>query len=161
MRKKQILLQDYFAQWISVYKDGAVRERTLEKYWLSYRHLKKIAPDLKLVDVTRLEYQQILNTFAKTHEKATTMDFHHQLKAALMDAYDEGYLKRDPTRKVVVKGKEPSEKKAKYLNEFELKLLLRHLDLSTFPSFDWLILVIAKTGLRFGEALGITKTISI
>jgi integrase len=157
MRKKQILLQDYFAQWISVYKDGAVRERTLEKYWLSYRHLKKIAPDLKLVDVTRLEYQQILNTFAKTHEKATTMDFHHQLKAALMDAYDEGYLKRDPTRKVVVKGKEPSEKKAKYLNEFELKLLLRHLDLSTFPSFDWLILVIAKTGLRFGEALGLTK----
>lgn len=157
MRKKQILLQDYFAQWISVYKDGAVRERTLEKYWLSYRHLKKIAPELKLVDVTRLEYQQILNTFAKTHEKATTMDFHHQLKAALMDAYDEGYLKRDPTRKIVVKGKEPSEKKAKYLNEFELKLLLRHLDLSTFPSFDWLILVIAKTGLRFGEALGITK----
>lgn len=157
MRKKQILLQDYFAQWISVYKDGAVRERTLEKYWLSYRHLQKIAPDLKLVDVTRLEYQQILNTFAKTHEKATTMDFHHQLKAALMDAYDEGYLKRDPTRKIVVKGKEPSEKKAKYLNEFELKLLLRHLDLSTFPSFDWLILVIAKTGLRFGEALGITK----
>lgn len=157
MRKKQILLQDYFAQWISVYKDGAVRERTLEKYWLSYRHLKKIAPELKLVDVTRLEYQQILNTFAKTHEKATTMDFHHQLKAALMDAYDEGYLKRDPTRKVVVKGKEPSEKKAKYLNEFELKLLLRHLDLSTFPSFDWLILVIAKTGLRFGEALGLTK----
>ncbi|MDD6386623.1 MAG: site-specific integrase [Lactobacillus equicursoris] len=124
---------------------------------MSYRHLKKIAPDLKLVDVTRLEYQQILNTFAKTHEKATTMDFHHQLKAALMDAYDEGYLKRDPTRKVVVKGKEPSEKKAKYLNEFELKLLLRHLDLSTFPSFDWLILVIAKTGLRFGEALGLTK----
>jgi integrase len=56
-----------------------------------------------------------------------------------------------------VKGKEPSEKKAKYLNEFELKLLLRHLDLSTFPSFDWLILVIAKTGLRFGEALGLTK----
>lgn len=157
MRKKQILLQDYFAQWISVYKDGAVRERTLEKYWLSYRHLQKIAPDLKLVDVTRLEYQQILNTFAKTHEKATTMDFHHQLKAALMDAYDEGYLKRDPTRKIVVKGKEPSEKKAKYLNEFELKLLLRHLDLSTFPSFDWLILVIAKTGLRFGEALGLTK----
>lgn len=157
MRKKQILLQDYFAQWISVYKDGAVRERTLEKYWLSYRHLQKIAPDLKLVEVTRLEYQQILNTFAKTHEKATTMDFHHQLKAALMDAYDEGYLKRDPTRKVVVKGKEPSAKKAKYLNEFELKLLLRHLDLSTFPSFDWLILVIAKTGLRFGEALGITK----
>lgn len=157
MRRKQILLYDYFAQWIEVYKDGAVRERTLEKYWLSYRHLKQIAPELKLVDVSRLEYQQILNEFAKTHEKATTMDFHHQLKAMLLDAYDEGYLKRDPTRKIVVKGKTPTEKKTKYLNEFELKLLLRHLDLSQFPSFDWLILIIAKTGLRFGEALGLTK----
>ena len=75
----------------------------------------------------------------------------------LLDAYDEGYLKRDPTRKIVVKGKAPTEKKTKYLNEFELKLLLRHLDLSKFPNFDWLILIIAKTGLRFGEALGLTK----
>lgn len=157
MRKKQILLHDYFAQWIEVYKEGAVRERTLDKYWLSHRHLQEIAPDLKLVDTKRLEYQQILNSFAQTHEKATVMDFHHQLKAMLLDAYDEGYIQRDPTRKIVVKGKEPSEKKTKYLNEFELKLLLRHLDLSTFPNFDWMILLIAKTGLRFSEALGLTK----
>jgi integrase len=157
MRKKRILLHDYFAQWIEVYKEGAVRERTLDKYWLSHRHLQEIAPDLKLVDTTRLEYQQILNSFAQTHEKATVMDFHHQLKAMLLDAYDEGYIQRDPTRKIVVKGKEPSEKKTKYLNEFELKLLLRHLDLSTFPNFDWTILLIAKTGLRFSEALGLTK----
>ncbi|GHN16396.1 site-specific integrase [Lactobacillus delbrueckii] len=157
MRKKQILLHDYFAQWIEVYKDGAVRERTLDKYWLSHRHLQEIAPNLKLVDTTKLEYQKILNTFAQTHEKATVMDFHHQLKAMLLDAYDEGYIQRDPTRKIVVKGKEPSEKKSKYLNEFELKLLLRHLDLSTFPNFDWMILLIAKTGLRFSEALGLTK----
>lgn len=157
MLKKQILLHDYFAQWIEVYKDGAVRERTLDKYWLSHRRLQEIAPNLKLVDTTKLEYQQILNTFAQTHEKATVMDFHHQLKAMLLDAYDEGYIQRDPTRKIVVKGKEPSEKKSKYLNEFELKLLLRHLDLSTFPNFDWMILLIAKTGLRFSEALGLTK----
>ena len=157
MRKKQILLHDYFAKWIDVYKEGAVRQVTLNKYWSSHRHLKKIAPELKLIDVNRLEYQQILNKFADSHEKATTMDFHHQLKAMLLDAYDEGYLKRDPTRKVVVKGKQPSEKKTKYLNEFELKLLLRNLDLSNYENYDWIILLIAKTGLRFGEALGLTK----
>lgn len=151
MRKKQILLHDYFAKWIDVYKEGAVRQVTLNKYWSSHRHLKKIAPELKLSDVNRLEYQQILNKFADSHEKATTMDFHHQLKAMLLDAYDEGYLKRDPTRKVVVKGKHPSEKKTKYLNEFELKLLLRSLDLSNYENYDWIILLIAKTGLRFGD----------
>lgn len=69
MLKKQILLHDYFAQWIEVYKDGAVRERTLDKYWLSHRRLQEIAPNLKLVDTTKLEYQQILNTFAQTLRK--------------------------------------------------------------------------------------------
>ena len=32
MRKKQILLHDYFAKWIDVYKEGAVRQVTLNKY---------------------------------------------------------------------------------------------------------------------------------
>lgn len=60
MRKKQILLHDYFAKWIDVYKEGAVRQVTLNKYWSSHRHLKKIAPELKLSDVNRLEYSQVL-----------------------------------------------------------------------------------------------------
>lgn len=157
MRKKQILLHDYFAKWIDVYKEGAVRQVTLNKYWSSHRHLKKIAPELKLIDVNRLEYQQILNKFADSHEKATTMDFHHQLKAMLLDAYDEGYLKRDPTRKVVVKGKQPSEKKTKYLNEFELKLLLRSLDLSNYENYDWIIPFNCKNRFAIRRSFGIDQ----
>lgn len=155
--RKNILLHNYFKNWIEVYKVGAVSKRTLEKYWLSHRHLKNIAPDLRLSQINRLTYQKILNEYAKTHERATTMDFHHQLKSALLDAYDDGLIDRDPTRKVVIKGKDPSEKKKKYLNEFELKLLLRELELDTFPNIDWIILLVAKTGLRFGEVMGLTK----
>ena len=85
------------------------------------------------------------------------MDFHHQLKSSILDAFDDGLIDRDPTRKTVVKGKKPGKKKQKYLSEFELKMLLRHLHLGTEPNLDWLILLVAKTGLRFGEALGLTK----
>ena len=42
------------------------------------------------------------------------MDFHHHLKAAVLDAVDEGLIDKDPTRKVIVKGKAPKEKKKKY-----------------------------------------------
>lgn len=38
------------------------------------------------------------------------MDFHHQVKGAILDALDEGLIERDPTRKVIIKGKTPSEK---------------------------------------------------
>ena len=59
---------------------------------------------LELGQITRIEYQKIINEFAETHEKATTMDFHHQLKSSILDAFDDGLINRDPTRKTVVKG---------------------------------------------------------
>jgi integrase len=84
------------------------------------------------------------------------MDFHHQLKAAILDAVDEGLIERDPTRKAIIKGKAPKEKKPKYLNQFELQKMLSVLNLNATLNWDWLILLIAKTGLRFSEALALT-----
>ena len=48
MRRKRILFYNYFEDWINIYKVGAVSERTIDKYWLAHRHLKKLAPDLEL-----------------------------------------------------------------------------------------------------------------
>ena len=84
------------------------------------------------------------------------MDFHHQLKGAILDAVDEGLIDRDPTRKAIIKGKQPREKKPKYLNQFELHLLLSSLDLERQLNWDWFILLVAKTGMRFSEALALT-----
>ena len=91
-----------------------------------------------------------------THERQTVIDFHHQVKGAILDAVDDGLIDRDPTRKAIFKGKAPREKKPKYLNQFELHSLLEDLDLGMEITWDWLILLIAKTGLRFSEALGLT-----
>ena len=98
----------------------------------------------------------MLNDYAETHERQTTMDFHHQLKGAILDAVDEGLIDRDPTRKAIIKGKQPREKKPKYLNQFELHLLLSSLDLEQQLNWDWFILLVAKTGMRFSEALALT-----
>ena len=55
-----------------------------------------------------------------------------------------------------MKGKVPREKKRQYLNQFELQKLLSSLDLAPHLNWDWMILLIAKTGLRFSEALAVT-----
>ena len=52
-----------------------------------------------------------------------------QIKGAILDAVDEGLIPRDPTRKVIIKGKQPRIKKMKYLNQFELHAMLADLDL--------------------------------
>lgn len=146
----------YYEEWIKVYKEGAVREVTLRKYQMTSQWLKKLVPTVRICDFDRIQYQQLINDYAEVHERQTTMDFHHQLKGAVLDAVDEGLLERDPTRKVVIKGKTPRPKKCKFLNQFELHSLLNALKLGDKISFDWLILLVAKTGIRFSEALGLT-----
>ncbi|KFI51314.1 putative tyrosine recombinase [Bifidobacterium callitrichos DSM 23973] len=149
---------DYYAQWVSVYKEGAIREVTMKKYALTQMWLNKLIPALRLADMDRVNYQKLINGYAEHHERQTTMDFHHQLKGAILDAVDEGLIPRDPTRKAIIKGRPPRVKKTKYLNQFELHAVLADLELGPKPSWDWLILLVAKTGLRFSEALGLTPS---
>lgn len=153
---KTDLFYDYYTQWITVYKEGAIRKVTMDKYLLTQEWIRRLAPELKVCELTRITYQNLLNEYAKYHERQTTMDFHHQLKGAILDAVDEGLIERDPTRKAIIKGKQPRPKKHKYLNQFELHKLLSDLDLGTEINWDWFILLVAKTGMRFSEALAVT-----
>ena len=153
---KDDLFCDYYEKWIKIYKEGAIRKVTLDKYKMTLRWLRKLIPDLKIKDLTRISYQELLNNYALEHERQTTMDFHHQLKGSILDAVDEGLLDRDPTRKAIIKGKTPGVKKVKFINQFELHTLLDTLELKNEISWEWMILLIAKTGLRFSEALALT-----
>ena len=153
-----MLFCEYYAQWVEVYKRGAIREATMAKYLMTQKWVEKLAPKVKVSELTRTKYQQLLNDYAKEHERQTTLDFHHQLKGAILDAVDEGMIERDLTRKAIIKGKTPRAKKIKYLNQFELHTLIADLDIKEEPNWDWFILLVAKTGMRFSEALAITPS---
>lgn len=153
---KSKLFIEHFEEWVETYKEGAVRDVTLQKYLKTLEHLQRIVPDLKLKGLDRREYQKILNEYAKTHERQTTMDFHHQVKSCIQDLFHEGLLERDPTFKAIIKGKPPTKKRQKFLEMDELKALIQTLDIGNEINWDWFLLIVAKTGLRFAEALAIT-----
>ena len=132
---------DYYAKWINVYKDGAVRKVTMDKYLMTHKWLVRLAPDLRTEELDRILYQQLLNEYAEHHEKQTVMDFHHQLKGAILDAVDEGLIARDPTRKAIIKGKSPRVKKIKFLNQFQLQTLITSLELKEKVNWDYFILL--------------------
>ena len=151
------LFHEYMMEWIETFKFGAVRGITYKKYIRSQKVLAEIAPDLRIDEIDRRSYQTIINEYAASHEKQTVKDFNNHLKAVILDAVDEGLIKTDPTRKVIIKGKAPSNaKKPKYLSQHELKALLSALDLTGDACWDHFIYLLAKTGLRFSEALAIT-----
>lgn len=152
------LFYKYYKDWIVLYKEHAVRKVTLDKYYLTYKKVIELAPDLHLNELNRRSYQKLLNDYALNHERKNTMDFHHHLKAAILDAVDDGLLEHDPTRRVIIKGCPPKLKKKKYLDMYELQRLLKNLELGNQINWDWFILLIAKTGLRFSEALALTPS---
>ncbi len=154
--KKDMLFCDYYKQWINIYKEGAIRPVTMNKYNMAHKWLLDLVPDLPISNLDRITYQKLLNDYADKHERQTTMDFHHHLKCAVLDAVDEGLISRDPTRKAIIKGKQPGAKKIKYLNQYELHKMIDDFNLGSEINTDWLLLLIAKTGMRFSEAIALT-----
>lgn len=156
MSGRHQLFSEYFNDWVELYKAGDVSEVTLNKYRVTQKQIELLAPQLTVGELDKRTYQKLINAYAETHEKQTTQDFHTQLKASILDALDERLIDYDPTRKVVIKGKEPTKKRKKFLNHGEVQALLRELDLNSELNWDWFILLVTKTGIRFAEALGLT-----
>ena len=152
----ELCFWEYFKEWMELYKEGAIRDVTMRKYRTTLMWVKKLLPDTRMSELDRRKYQGMINEYAKNHELQTVKDFNTQVKACVADAIDDGLILKDPTKKVILKGKKQREKKIKYLNQYQLHQLIEDLDLGFEPNWDWMILLIAKTGLRFSEALGVT-----
>ena len=158
-KRKERLFADYYDEWIDLYKEGAIADLGVRKYRIAAQYVREFCPKLCLSDLNRVEYQKLINWYALTHEKQTTKDFHHQVKAAILDAHNDGLIDHNPCHRIVLKGKEKKERKTvKFLEKDELAKLLRLLDLTQGINLDWLILIAAKTGLRYAEVLGLTPS---
>ena len=59
------LFSRYYAHWIKVYKEGAIRKVTMQKHLMTLTWVEKLAPDLLTEDLTRTIYQQLLNDYAE------------------------------------------------------------------------------------------------
>lgn len=53
------LFYEYYAQWIEVYKRGAIREATLAKYLMTQKWVEKLIPEVKVSELTRWSYVKI------------------------------------------------------------------------------------------------------
>lgn len=155
-KKNKKLFYEYFEEWIELYKDGAVADVTLDKYLMSLKWVRRLIPDVTVEKLDKKTYQEMLNGYAKHHQKQTTLDFHHQVKGCVLDAFDEGLIPYNPTRRATIKGLAPLKKRNKYLSKYEVEKLIEVMDLGDELNKDWFLLLILKTGLRFAEAIGLT-----
>ncbi|AVK63724.1 site-specific integrase [Lactobacillus sp. CBA3606] len=146
-------LVNYYERWIKTYKFNAVSPITYNKYQNTAKHAHHLFGNLKLKDLTKLIYQESLNTFAETHARRTVSCLHKQLRACILEALDERIITVDPTRKAVVTG-HTLPKTARTLNYNDWSTLLSHLNTDNIAELT--IYLAAVTGMRYAEIVGLT-----
>jgi len=119
--------------------------------------LKNYSQGAKLKNITSSIYQQALNTFAETHSQATVERLNIHIKQCVAMAVHEKIIQKDLTTfaKAVSQNK-GIEKETKFLEVEEYKKVIsvskNKMDVQSYA----VIYLIAVTGTRFAECLGLT-----
>lgn len=158
---KDMLFADYYRWWVFTFKVGTIRDVSINKYRAAHGNLTRFLGDIKLGELTRVAYQNMITAYGEVYHIQTVRDFHNILKASINDAVYDGHLEKNPTYNVAITGQTHGRRKAKFISEHELKDLLSGLDYGNDFSnrdvvYSWFIYLSAKTGARFGEILGLT-----
>ncbi|MDT1939686.1 MULTISPECIES: site-specific integrase [Carnobacterium] len=149
----------YFRNWFELYRKGKNslnNDRDIER---AVKFAEKEFSSIRLKDLSRKDYQKVLNSYGETHSTASVKKHHTYMRACIKDALEEGLIHRDPTYRSVVKGKvAPKKEELKYLNYEQVRSLTKVLYHGLKPEYTsrFIILFGIATGCRFSEIIGMT-----
>lgn len=152
-----ITLYDYFKQWATIHKKPNISPVTWQVYQVTSHNIEKLFPGAKLKNITSSIYQQALNTFAETHSQATVERLNIHIKQCVAMSVHEEIIQKDFTTfaKAISQNK-GIEKETKFLEVEEYKKVIAvskdKMDVQSYA----VIYLIAVTGMRFAECLGLT-----
>jgi integrase len=148
----------YFKDWIGVYKTN-ISEITLKRYQDTLQTIQYCFGGKPIQDISKREYQAFLNEYGKTHAKETSRKLNVHIRACVREAIDEGIIRVDFTRDVVVTGSvEAKRPEEKHLNYFESKRVMNEIYNRLDRSLVYYLLLLGLTsGMRFAEMIGLTR----
>ncbi|SFA56900.1 Site-specific recombinase XerD [Parageobacillus thermantarcticus] len=153
------LFTEYMRNWFELYKKGKHSKEHDKNVELSVKLVEQYFQGVKLKELTRDMYQKFINEIAENRATETVKKRHTYIKECIKAAIEEGIITRDPTYKIVVKGKKKGkDEELKYLNYEEAKRLIAEIKKDMNPKYisRYIILFAIATGARFSEILGLT-----
>lgn len=151
-------LAAYFLSWAEAYRIPKVAPKTQEFYYVVYNTLKKLFGTLKLDEITRLKYQQVIVKFGKTHSTNTVRRYFNLVRACVTSAVADGIIAKDFTQNITAVGSKDKAMKVIYPTIDQIKTLIKY-TLKTRNSDvpeEYMILTAIYTGMRLSEISGLT-----
>jgi len=155
---ENITFYDYYQDWIKAYKLGKLDRTTESRYKSIGKVIKKNFKNKLLKQVTKVQYQELLDKYAEKHVKHTVRRFNGIIRHCIKDTLEDRVIYRDFTRDVVIQGMPSKSSDLKYLEKDEASKLIEYCknnasmqSMSYYEIFFGLL-----TGCRYGEVTGMT-----
>lgn len=157
-------VSSYFTDWLAIYKKPHVKPITFS---VQERNVRlNIIPrwgNYKLKDITRSDYQKWINELREHYSEGTVRRIHSIMSSAISDAVHEfNILRENPLQKIKIPKNTEENNKVSYFSKEELEKFLEHVkpvkNAKYKHSMQYLALftLMARTGIRIGEALALT-----
>lgn len=154
---KSVPFDDYYQEWIEIYKTPMVSTTTLKHYEYSLNAVREHFSKTPIQNINKRDYQKFLNWFGSNKAKETVEKVHRHISACVKDAIDEQVIHIDFTRNARVHWKVPKRER-KYLDYEESQRLLKSVWSKIDDGLGYsLIHLIATSGIRYQEAVGLTR----
>lgn len=155
---------DYFDMNMKLKIESGIKQETINA-WQAVREyiVIKYFGDINISELTREKYQHFLNEYSIGHTANTVKKRHQIINSVIQQAFHDGIISIDPTYNARITGtKESKDASEKFLEANELISLINHFSqekrLSGSSSLSsFMIVLIAYSGIRAGEALALTK----
>lgn len=159
------IVENFFNEWLEVYKKPNVKPIT---YSVQERNVRlNILPrwgKYKLKDITRTEYQKWINKLREHYSEGTVRRIHSIFSSAINDAVHEFHIIREnPIQKIKIPKDVNKTSRVPYFNKEQLEKFLTSLktpqkNAKYQHSIQYYVLftLMARTGIRIGEALALT-----
>ncbi len=148
---------NYYNEWLELKNKQVVAEK--QYYWYE-RSLKifqeHFGNDFLVSNIKRSEYQKMLNKYGKGRSTETVRKVHGCLSPCIRDAVYDGYIKKDPTYQVDVKGtKKAKNEEDKFMTIAQYLDMLEYFKSRDEQSYVFLYLL-AITGGRYSDCINMT-----
>lgn len=157
----QMKFYDFYQLWFRLYKQKTVARATALTYQATYKHVKRYLPETTIADLSRPILQSYLNCLGRDHSAETLRKDLTHIRAALNDAVLDGVIRVNPAQRLQLTAtpERTQLRSAKFMPKAQYKAVFNEL-MKMAPSAErieyMVLLLIAVTGLRVGEALALT-----
>lgn len=155
---KNPVFADYFRRWYEVYRKPSASANTQKIYEYVAGVLDGYFGGLKIRSLTSENLQTFLNKFGEDHAKNTASKVYGNVKACLIEAFDEGIIHKNLASKLKLIYNEDKSHPSVFLSAAEIESLARYCEQIAKPNrpVPYMILTGIFTGMRLGEIMALS-----